>query len=130
MAAARRAPVGKPSPAFGLLPRMVAMGVCGALALAALALVALRAGSTPTVAVTAAGGELQASQMHLPNTSAPAAAAPPPRSYAELVLTGVVLGTVHVLSGPDHLAALVTLAGEIPAPRGPPPVPERAERRC
>ena len=30
---------------------------------------------------------------------------------ADLVVTAIVLGTVHVLTGPDHLAALATLTG-------------------
>ena len=33
------------------------------------------------------------------------------RSWRELVGTGLLLGTVHVLSGPDHLSALLTLSG-------------------
>eukprot|EP01052_Picozoa_sp_SAG31_P041188 SAG31_NODE_6177_length_2136_cov_1.305351_3_plen_150_part_00 len=33
------------------------------------------------------------------------------RGRMELVGTGIVLGTVHVLSGPDHLSALLTLSG-------------------
>lgn len=32
------------------------------------------------------------------------------RSYVDLVGTGIALGVIHVLSGPDHLSALLTLS--------------------
>lgn len=33
-----------------------------------------------------------------------------PHTYSNLILTGVTLGVVHVLAGPDHLSALATLS--------------------
>jgi hydrogenase/urease accessory protein HupE len=30
---------------------------------------------------------------------------------AKLISTGILMGIVHVLTGPDHLSALVTLCG-------------------
>jgi hypothetical protein len=46
------------------------------------------------------------SQQQQPSFGAPV----PSRGWAQLVATGMVLGVVHVLSGPDHLSALVTLS--------------------
>ena len=52
---------------------------------------------------------------HMPESS-PANQLPEPaaRGWTELVGTGVLLGTVHVLTGPDHLSALLTLSGLSP----------------
>jgi hypothetical protein len=107
-----------------LLMLMILGGIAGALLLAGLALAALKYGapgvSHPAVAVDAgAPGHVSREDMGHPNPgTADAATAtadaalppPPPRSVLQLVGTGIALGTVHVLSGPDHLSALLTLS--------------------
>lgn len=32
----------------------------------------------------------------------------------EVIATGIVMGCVHVLTGPDHLSALATLSNNVP----------------
>ena len=44
-------------------------------------------------------------------SSTSGAAASDPLELAELFTTGVVMGIIHVLTGPDHLSALATLCG-------------------
>ena len=63
-----------------------------------------------TIMLLASHGQHQAASGAVLASSA---AAPPllqRRSWAHLIATGVVLGTVHVLSGPDHISALATLS--------------------
>jgi len=34
-------------------------------------------------------------------------------TYLNLITTGMVMGVVHVLTGPDHLSALITLSANV-----------------
>ena len=56
------------------------------------------------------GSDTTSSIKSVADAAKPPAEEPPPRSYSSLIGTGTLLGTVHVLSGPDHLSALMTLS--------------------
>ena len=107
-----------------LLLLMLLGGIAGALLLAGIAVAALNYGvpqanrDAADADVVALGHvsleELQGRPQHENarlDDAAPAALPPPqPRSLLQLIGTGIILGTVHVLSGPDHLSALLTLS--------------------
>ena len=86
-------------------------------------------------ALASLAGAQQQMLTHMPEEELLLAGMPAPpaprRSVRELVGTGLLLGTVHVLSGPDHLSALLTLSGDracryAPA-HAPLPPPARAD---
>lgn len=103
---------------------MILGGIAGALLLAGLAVAALNYGVPKTsleatdADATALGHvsleDLQArpqkEDVRVDDNAAAALPPPPPRSLLQLIGTGIALGTVHVLSGPDHLSALLALS--------------------
>jgi hypothetical protein len=106
-----------------LLLLMILGGIGGALLLAGLAVAALSYGVPQASDATDAGaaalghvslddlqGRPQDEDVRLEDEAAAVLPRPPPRSLLQLIGTGIVLGTVHVLSGPDHLSALLTLS--------------------
>lgn len=110
-----------------LLLLMILGGIGGALLLAGVAVAALhygvpRANRDPADVDAAALGHVsledledrrqQPVQYHTTIGDTGATVVPPPaqRPFSQLIGTGIVLGTIHVLSGPDHLSALLTLS--------------------